>query len=171
MRREKKEEKERAQNSRRERREEEEKLTFLDLIASPDEIVDEILKIAERVGDASSLVDLRERSVEDGDDVLEQLGSRSLKWKRRTGRPRFESRREFEAGRKSKTHLEDQSNHPLLLPQPRIKLHELVQINEQPPFLLLRPIVVVRIFEIVLLLLVLGVGSMSSNHSHHLRST
>jgi len=50
---------------------EEGELTLLDLIASPDEIVDEVLQIAERVGDTSSLVDLGERSVEDGDDILE----------------------------------------------------------------------------------------------------
>ena len=57
----------------KERREEGEEgeLTLLDLIASPDEIVDEVLQIAERVGDTSSLVDLGERSVEDGDDILE----------------------------------------------------------------------------------------------------
>lgn len=78
---------------------------------------------------------------------------------------------ELSQERRKKAHLENQRDHPLLLPQPSVQLHEVVQIDEQPSFLLLRSIVVVRILEIVLLLLVLGVGSMSSNHSKHLRSS
>jgi hypothetical protein len=57
---------------------EERKRTLFDGFDGLDEVVDERLKVAERVGDAGCLVDLSEGSVEDGDDVLEELGRRTL---------------------------------------------------------------------------------------------
>ena len=53
--------------------------TLFGLLDSLDEVVDEDLEIRERVGNVGGLVDLGERLVEDGDDILEELRRRSLR--------------------------------------------------------------------------------------------
>ena len=44
----------------------------------PDEVIDEILQIAQRIRDARRSVDLRQGRVEDRDDIFEKLSGRAL---------------------------------------------------------------------------------------------
>lgn len=52
--------------------------TLFGLLDRPDEIVHKVLQITQRIRDARSPIHLRERCIEDRDDVLQQVGSVSL---------------------------------------------------------------------------------------------
>ena len=54
------------------------RLTFFGQFHCADEIVDEVLQIAQRIRDARRSVDLRQGRVEDRDDIFEKLSSRAL---------------------------------------------------------------------------------------------
>lgn len=48
-------------------------LTFLALLHSSDQVVDKVLQVTQRIRDACCLVDLRERRIEDSDNVPKQI--------------------------------------------------------------------------------------------------
>ena len=53
-------------------------LTLLDLLDGTDHIIEEILQVTNRVGDAGCLVDLRQGRIENRDDIFEKFRSDAL---------------------------------------------------------------------------------------------